>query len=47
MVLPIVRELVAAELARREDEADVKASREAMAEGGGIPHKEFWKKYGL
>jgi hypothetical protein len=47
MVRPIVRELVAEELARIEDEADAKASREALAEGGAIPHKEFWKKYGL
>lgn len=47
MFRPIVRELVAEELARREDEADVKASREALAEGGAIPHEEFWKKYGL
>jgi len=47
MVRPIVRELVAEELARRADEADVKASREALAEGGAIPHEEFWRKRGL
>ena len=44
---PIVRDLMAEELDRREDEGDVKASREALAEGGAIPHEEFWKKRGL
>jgi hypothetical protein len=46
-VLPIVKELVAEELARLEDEADVRASREAMAEGGAVPHEEFWRRRGL
>ena len=44
---PIVRDLMAEELDRREDEGDVKASREALAEGGEVPHEEFWKKRGL
>lgn len=44
---PIVRDLMAEELDRREDEGDAKASREALAEGGAISHKEFWKKRGL
>ena len=47
LVRPIVRELVAEEMARREDEADVRASREALAVGGAISHEEFWKKRGL
>lgn len=47
VVRPIVKELVAEELARLEDEADVRASREAMTEGGALPHEEFWKKRGL
>lgn len=44
---PIVRDLMAEELDRREDQADVKASQEALAEGGAVPHDEFWKKRGL
>lgn len=44
---PIVRDLMAEELDRREDEGDVKASRESLAEGGAVPHEEFWKKFGL
>ena len=47
MMRPMVRELVAEELARLEDAGDVKASREALAEGGAISHEEFWKKRGL
>jgi len=47
LLRPIVRDLMAEELDRREDAGDVKASREALAEGGAIPHAEFWKKYGL
>lgn len=47
LLRPIVRDLMAEELDRREDEGDVRDSREAMAEGGAIPNEEFWKKYGL
>ncbi len=44
---PIVRDLMAEELDRREDEGDVRASREALSEGGAVPHEEFWKQFGL
>jgi len=47
MLRPIVRDLMTEELERRQDAADVKASREAVAEGGVISHEEFWKKRGL
>ncbi len=47
LLRPIVRDLMAEELDRLQDEGDAKASREALAEGGAVPHDEFWKRRGL
>jgi len=41
---PLVRAMVAEAI---EDWIDARESEEALAEGGAIPHDEFWRRLGL